>query len=144
MLLVGVLDLVLNFPGYCRWKFSDALRNILKILLSLAWTIALPLLYIQSWPEISIPVKYLDWWLPEVKGIQPLYVMAVMLYMLPNMLGGILFIFPMIRRWIENSDWHIIRLLLWWSQVPSLVISKLVFIKFFIIVKKKNFVVTNQ
>nr|XP_029122971.1 callose synthase 5 [Elaeis guineensis] len=115
-LLQRVLDLVLNFPGYCRWKFSDALRNVLKILLSLAWTIALPLLYIQSWPEISIPVKYLDWWLPEVKGIQPLYVMAVMLYMLPNMLGGILFIFPMIRRWIENSDWHIIRLLLWWSQ----------------------------
>ncbi|KAG1358945.1 Callose synthase 4 [Cocos nucifera] len=67
---------------YCRWKFSDALRNVLKILLSLAWTIALPLLYIQSWPEISIPVKYLDKWLPEVKGIQPLYVMAVILYTL--------------------------------------------------------------
>ncbi|XP_073100509.1 callose synthase 5-like [Elaeis guineensis] len=42
--------------------------------------------------------------------------MAVMLYMLPNMLGGILFIFSNDRRWIENSDWHIVRLLLWWSQ----------------------------
>lgn len=128
MFLVGVLDLVLNFPGYCRWKFSDAVRNILKILVSLAWAIALPLFYIQSRPEISIPVKYLDKWLPEVKGIRPLYVMAVMLYMLPNLLAGILFIFPMTRRWIENSDGHIIRLLLWWSQVPSLVISNLVFI----------------
>ncbi|GAB2283143.1 Callose synthase 5 [Dionaea muscipula] len=24
--------------------------------------------------------------------------------------------FPMLRRWIENSDWLIVRFLLWWSQ----------------------------
>ncbi|KAG4970806.1 hypothetical protein JHK85_037227 [Glycine max] len=30
---------------------------------------------------------------------------------------AVLFLFPMLRRWIENSDWHIVRFFLWWSQV---------------------------
>jgi callose synthase len=56
----------------------------------------------------------------EVKDIPALYLLAVAVYMLPNILAAALFIFPMLRRWIENSDWLIIRFLLWWSQVCSL------------------------
>ncbi|CAL0325192.1 unnamed protein product [Lupinus luteus] len=52
----------------------------------------------------------------EIKGIPALYSLAVALYMLPNILAALLFLFPMLRRWIENSDWHIVRFFLWWSQ----------------------------
>ncbi|PHU00377.1 Callose synthase 3 [Capsicum chinense] len=51
-----------------------------------------------------------------MKGIPPLYLMAVAVYLLPNLLTAALFIFPMLRRWIENSDWLVVRFLLWWSQ----------------------------
>ncbi|KAL1224859.1 Callose synthase 5 [Cardamine amara subsp. amara] len=114
--LQSVLDVVLNFPGFHRWKFTDVLRNILKIIVSLAWCVVLPLCYAQS---VSFaPGKLKQWlsFLPQVKGVPPLYIMAVALYLLPNVLAAIMFIFPMLRRWIENSDWHIFRLLLWWSQ----------------------------
>ncbi|XP_072992005.1 callose synthase 5-like isoform X4 [Typha latifolia] len=114
--LQSILDLVLNFPGFHRWKFSDVLRNILKILVSAAWAVILPLFYIHSTGNINLPVKDLINWLPQVKGVPPLYLMAVAVYLLPNLLTGFLFIFPMLLRWIENSDWHIIRFLLWWSQ----------------------------
>ncbi|URE04735.1 callose synthase [Musa troglodytarum] len=114
--LQSVLDLVLNFPGYHRWKFTDVLRNFLKILVSLAWVIVLPLFYIDSTSQISLPWKDLTQWLHQLKGVPPLYIMAVALYLLPNLLTGVIFIFPMLRRWIENSDWHIIQFLLWWSQ----------------------------
>ncbi|KAK1294985.1 Callose synthase 5 [Acorus calamus] len=114
--LQSLLDLVLNFPGFHRWRFTDVLRNVLKIIISLAWVIILPLCYVHSLSLIPVPLKDLEKWLRHVKGVPPLYIIAVILYLLPNLLAGVLFIFPMLRRWIENSDWHIIRFLLWWSQ----------------------------
>lgn len=116
----------MNFPGYHRWKFSAVLRNILKIIVSLAWAIILPVFYIHSSKFAPQQIKDLLSFLGEVKGISPLYIMAVAIYLLPNLLTAALFIFPMLRRWIENSDWHIIRFLLWWSQVfllPALSIT---------------------
>ncbi|XP_059431397.1 callose synthase 5 [Corylus avellana] len=112
----SILDLILNFPGYHRWKFTQVLRNILKIIVSLAWAIILPVFYMHSSKFAPKKIKDLLSFLGEVKGISPLYIMAVAVYLLPNLLAAALFIFPMLRRWIENSDWHIIRFLLWWSQ----------------------------
>ncbi|KAF9617600.1 hypothetical protein IFM89_037663 [Coptis chinensis] len=114
--LQSILDFVLNFPGYHRWKFTDVLRNLLKIVVSLAWLIVLPVCYMQSLSAVPANMKDLMTRLPEVNGIPPLYITAVALYLLPNILATVMFVFPMLRRWIENSDWRIIRLLLWWSQ----------------------------
>lgn len=115
-----MLDLILNFPGYHRWKFTDVMRNILKILVSLAWSVILPLCYVHTFQVAPDKIKDLLSFLNKVKGIPPLYIIVVAIYLLPNLLAAALFIFPMLRRWIENSDWHIIRFLLWWSQVPFL------------------------
>ncbi|KAK4369795.1 hypothetical protein RND71_009270 [Anisodus tanguticus] len=115
--LQSILDLVLNFPGYHRWKFTDVLRNVLKIIVSLAWSIILPLFYVQeSNSELFTQIRNSLTFLDKMKGIPPLYLMAVAVYLLPNLLTAALFIFPMLRRWIENSDWLVVRLFLWWSQ----------------------------
>ncbi|KAG6470927.1 hypothetical protein ZIOFF_072015 [Zingiber officinale] len=119
-LLQSILDLVLNFPGYHRWKFTDVSRNVLKILVSLAWAIILPLSYTDSaW--IKLPWNNIGQYLHQLNGIPPLYIAAVLLYLLPNVLNGFLFLFPMLRRWMENSDWGVVRMLLWWSQIQPLV-----------------------
>ncbi|XP_019437222.1 PREDICTED: callose synthase 5-like [Lupinus angustifolius] len=115
-LLQSILDLVLNFPGYHRWKFTDALRSFLKVTVSLIWVVVLPLLYIHSFENIPDGIKKLLSFVHQIKGIPPFYILAVALYLLPNLLAAVLFLFPMLRRWIENSDWHLFRLLLWWSQ----------------------------
>ncbi|KAK9292439.1 hypothetical protein L1049_020411 [Liquidambar formosana] len=114
--LQSILDLFLNFPGYHRWRFTDVLRNLLKIVVSFAWAIVLPLFYVHSFSMGPDKIKDVLSFLRQVKGIPPLYIVAVAFYLLPNLLAAVLFIFPMLRRWIENSDWHIIRFLLWWSQ----------------------------
>ncbi|KAF9617201.1 hypothetical protein IFM89_035083 [Coptis chinensis] len=116
-LLQSILELLLNFPGYHRWRFTDVLRTLLKIVVSLAWAVVLPFFYWHSLQVAPDQVKDVMNWLRQVKTIPPLYAMAVILYLLPNLLAALLFIFPMLRRWIENSDWHIVRFLLWWSQV---------------------------
>ncbi|KAI3844011.1 hypothetical protein MKW92_016962 [Papaver armeniacum] len=114
--LQSVLDFVLNFPGYHRWKLADVLRNLLKIVVSLGWAGILPIFYVQSFSVAPEKIKDMLTWFPQVKGIPALYIMAVAAYLLPNILAAALFIFPMLRRWIESSDSLIIRLLLWWSQ----------------------------
>lgn len=121
--IAGILDLVINFPGFHRWKFTDVLRNILKVIVSLAWAIVLPVCYLHTFKMASEKFRDVLSFLNTLRGIPPLYIMAVALYLLPNLLAAILFIFPMLRRWIENSDWHIIRFLLWWSQVDMLLNS---------------------
>ncbi|GAU42750.1 hypothetical protein TSUD_77870 [Trifolium subterraneum] len=115
-LLQSILDLVLNFPGYHRWKFFDVLRNILKIIVSFIWVIILPLFYVHSFKGAPQGLKELLSFFIQINGIPALYMLAVALYMLPNFLAAALFLFPMLRRWIENSDWHIVRFFLWWSQ----------------------------
>ncbi|PWA75022.1 callose synthase 5 [Artemisia annua] len=117
----SVLDIVLNFPGYHRWKFTDVLRNILKVITSFAWSFVLPLSYVHQ-NDISMPfgkVENILSSLNQFEGIPSLYLVAVALYLLPNLLAAALFIFPMLRRWIENSDWLITRFFLWWSQDPQ-------------------------
>ncbi|KAG8383820.1 hypothetical protein BUALT_Bualt04G0053600 [Buddleja alternifolia] len=113
----SILDLILNYPGYLRWKFTSVLRTFLKIIVSLAWSIILPVCYLHqndtfSFGNLKDMLSFLD----KIKGVPPLYLMAVAIYLLPNLLAAVFFIFPMLRRWIENSDWLIIRFLLWWSQ----------------------------
>lgn len=127
------MEIVLNFPGYHRWRFSNVLRNILKLLISIAWVIILPALYLNSFKmTVNLPFKDLTNWLNQVKGGgSPLYFLAIFVYLLPNVLTVVLFIFPMLRRWIENSDWHVIRLLLWWSQVLSIFLQLSIFSSFF-------------
>ncbi|XP_024996766.1 callose synthase 5-like [Cynara cardunculus var. scolymus] len=118
-LVQSILDLILNFPGYRRWRFTDLMRIVLKIIGSIGWSIVLPLCYAQQadpnaliFGQLKNYISFLD----QLKGIPPLYLMAVALYLLPNLLAAVLFIFPMLRRWIENSDWLIVRFFLWWSQ----------------------------
>ncbi|CAN0852268.1 Callose synthase 5 [Linum grandiflorum] len=110
-----ILDLVLNFPGYHRWKFTDVLRNIMKIIVSFAWAVILPLCYSGNFKQVGGFTRGMTF-LRTVESIPPIYLFAVVIYMIPNILAACLFIFPMLRRWIENSDWLIVRFLLWWSQ----------------------------
>ncbi|KAM3194813.1 hypothetical protein ACQJBY_071079 [Aegilops geniculata] len=114
--LQSILDFILNFPGHIRCKFIDVVRNILKIVVSAAWAVILPIFYISSQTKVNLPLKNLDRWFGYVKGVPQLYILAVAVYLIPNMISATLFLFPMFRRWIESSDWHIVRLLLWWSQ----------------------------
>ncbi|KAK4484062.1 hypothetical protein RD792_011281 [Penstemon davidsonii] len=121
-LLQSILDMFLNFPGYLRWKFTDVLRNILKIIVNLGWSIIIPICYVhQNNPFSSGKFKDVLSFLDKIKGVPPLFILAVVIYLLPNIMAAVMFIFTKLRRWIENSDWLIIRFLLWWSQIKPLV-----------------------
>ncbi|CAN0929668.1 Callose synthase 5 [Linum grandiflorum] len=85
-LLQSILDLVLNFPGYHRWKFTNVLRSILKIIVSFAWAVILPLCYSGSFKQVVGFTNGMTF-LRTVKSIPPIYLFAVVIYMTPNILG---------------------------------------------------------
>jgi len=118
LLIEGILDLVINCPFQHMWMFSNMLRSVVKLIISLVWAVALPFFYISSF-NVTASQQILDVlsFPGQLKGVPTLYLMAVALYCVPNILATALFLFPMLRRFIEDSDWLIIRFLMWWSQV---------------------------
>lgn len=119
--ILGFLDLILNFPGYHRCGFMDVMRTLLKLVVSIVWVILLSVTYGSS---ILLPkqIRASMRGIPQSMSIPIPYLLAVVLYLLPNLLSAVLFLFPMMRRLIENSDWLVVRLLLWWAQVNLLAI----------------------
>ncbi|KAJ7565707.1 hypothetical protein O6H91_02G072000 [Diphasiastrum complanatum] len=122
-LLQGVLDILFNFNAYHSLKFTGMLRLLLKLVVAAAWVIVLSVLYVHSWDHPGGLLKTIKSWIGHRWKSASLYISAVVIYLLPNVLGALFFLFPMMRRWIENSNWRIVRLLLWWSQ-PRLYVGR--------------------
>eukprot|EP00249_Psilotum_nudum_P020969 c27917_g2_i1 orf=518-4456(+) len=117
-LLQAILDIAFMFKAYRSMKFTDVLRYILKVLVAVAWVIILPVCYAHTWENPTGLIGTVKGWLGHRWKSPSLYVSAVVIYLIPNALGIILFLLPMLRRWIEQSNWRIVQLLLWWSQPP--------------------------
>ncbi|KAG4959706.1 hypothetical protein JHK87_036339 [Glycine soja] len=94
------------------------LEIFLKSLSVFFRVIILPLFYVHSFKGAPQGLKQLLFFFKQIRGIPAFYMLAVALYLLPNLLAAVLFLFPMLRRWIENSNWHIVRFFfLWLSQI---------------------------
>ena len=115
-----MLDIALNFKAYHSFKLSNMLRLSLKLVIAVAWVIALPICYVHSWENPTGIIKVIKDWLRETGKIPSLYITVVIIYLLPNVLGAVLFLLPSLRTKIEKSNWKIFQFLLWWSQVSFL------------------------
>ncbi|KAJ7539825.1 hypothetical protein O6H91_11G110500 [Diphasiastrum complanatum] len=107
--LQGVLDVVFNLKAYYSLKYSEILRLLLKLLVAAAWVIVLSVCYVQS-GQTSNGLT-----LRNGRGPSS-YVLAVIVYLVPDVLGVVFFMLPMLSRWIEKSNWCVVRVMLWWSQ----------------------------
>lgn len=107
----------MSMKAYRSIKFMGMLRLFLKLLVSIAWVIVLSVCFVHTWENPTGLIKNVQNVLGSSWKNPSLYITAVAIYLLPNALAAVLFVFPLMRRWIENSNWRIVRLLLWWSQV---------------------------
>ncbi|KAJ8467932.1 hypothetical protein OPV22_030484 [Ensete ventricosum] len=62
-------------------------------------------------------------WFGNGQSQPSLYFLAVVIYLSPNMLTALLFLFPSLRRYLESSNYKIIMLMMWWSQ-PRLFVGR--------------------
>lgn len=113
----AVLDIVLSWKARQSMSLYVKLRYILKALSASAWVIILPITYAYSWKNPSGFAQTIKGWFGNSPSSPSLYILAVLIYLSPNMLSTLLFLFPFIRRLLERSDYKIVMLIMWWSQV---------------------------
>ncbi|GAA0150001.1 hypothetical protein LIER_09035 [Lithospermum erythrorhizon] len=119
-LLRAVLDVILSFLAWRSLKFHQILRYILKLVVATIWAVVMPLSYRAS---VDQPTE--TWELfSNLEGDwrnETLFYYCVAIYLSPNILAVLLFIFPFLRKSLERSNWRIINLLMWWAQPKSYV-----------------------
>jgi len=111
----AVTDVFLSWKAQWRMPLLVKLRYILKVLSAIAWIIVLSVTYARAPSSFTL---------------------AVVVYLSPNMLAAILFLFPFVRRFLEMSNYRVVRLMLWWSQVghnPFLFYYILLFLRIIVI-----------
>ncbi|KAL5539883.1 hypothetical protein UlMin_043582 [Ulmus minor] len=119
----AVLDVILSWKAQRSMSFHVKLRYILKVVSAAAWVIILPVTYAYTWKNPPGFAQTIKSWFGSNSNSPSLFIMAVVIYLSPNMLAAVLFLFPFIRRFLERSNYRIVMLMMWWSQ-PRLYVGR--------------------
>ncbi|XP_078440418.1 callose synthase 3-like [Wolffia australiana] len=119
----AVLDVILSWKARQSMSFPVKLRYILKVIAAAAWVLILPITYAYSWENPSGLVRTIKSWVGDGQHRPSLYILSVVIYLSPNMLAALLFLFPFIRRFLERSNYRIVMVVMWWSQ-PRLFVGR--------------------
>lgn len=115
--ITALLDVAFNWKARQSMPLYVKLRFVLKVVSAAAWVIILPVTYAYTWENPPGLAQTIKSWLGDGSNSPTLFIFAVVVYLSPNMLAGILFLFPIFRRFLERSNYRIVMLLMWWSQV---------------------------
>lgn len=116
----AVLDLILSWKARRSMSVFVRLRYVLKAVSAAAWVIVLPVTYAYSWKNPGGFAQTIRGWFGNGPTSSSLFILAIVIYLSPNMLSALLFMFPFIRRYLERSNFKIMMLMMWWSQVCKL------------------------
>ncbi|KAJ4724123.1 Callose synthase [Melia azedarach] len=119
----AVLDVILSWKARQSMSFHVKLRYILKVVSAATWVIVLPVTYAYTWENPPGFAQTIKSWFGSTANSPSLFILAVVIYLSPNMLCAVLFLFPFIRRLLERSNYRIVMLMMWWSQ-PRLYVGR--------------------
>lgn len=119
----AVLDITMSWKARHSMSLHVKLRYILKAVSAAVWAIVLPIAYAYSWKNPSGFSETIRSWFGNSPSSPSFFIVAILLYLSPNMLSAVLFLFPFIRRYLERSDNKVLRLIMWWSQ-PRLYVGR--------------------
>ncbi|CAN6245484.1 unnamed protein product [Urochloa humidicola] len=119
----AILDIILSWKARKNMSLVVKLRYILKLLSAAAWVVILPVTYAYTWENPTGLARTIKSWLGDGQNQPSLYILAVVIYLAPNILSAILFLFPVIRRALERSNLKFVTFVMWWSQ-PRLFVGR--------------------
>ncbi|XP_078151052.1 callose synthase 7-like [Carex rostrata] len=121
-LLQAALDIMLSWKAWGTMAYTQIMRYILKFCVATAWVIILVMSYSGWVQNPSGLIRYLSNWIGNWRT-QSLYSYAIAIYLIPNILGAVLFLLPPLHRFMERSNRRLIVLLMWWAQ-PKLYVAR--------------------
>ncbi|XP_024540407.1 callose synthase 3 isoform X3 [Selaginella moellendorffii] len=113
----ALLDIIFSFKALHSLGYVGSIRLVLKVLVSAFWIVILSTSYVHSWEHPTGLTRTIKNLLGH-NGGPSVYLVAVILYLVPNAIAAIFFLLPCVRRVAEESDAIPVRILLWWSQPP--------------------------
>jgi len=116
----AILDVILSWKAQRSMSMYVKLRYILKAVSAAAWVIVLSVSYAYTWENPPGFAQTIQSWFGSNSNSPSFFIMAVVVYLSPNMLAAMLFLFPLIRRFLERSNYRIVMLMMWWSQVGDM------------------------
>ncbi|RDX76753.1 Callose synthase 3, partial [Mucuna pruriens] len=119
----AILDVILSWKAQWSMSMYVKLRYILKVVSAAGWVIVLSVSYAYTWENPPGFAQTIQSWFGSNSSSPSFFIMAVVVYLSPNMLAAILFLFPLIRRFLERSNYRIVMLMMWWSQ-PRLYVGR--------------------
>ncbi|XP_078163571.1 callose synthase 3-like [Carex rostrata] len=119
----AVLDIIFGWKARRSMSTPVKLRYVLKFAFACIWVIILPITYAYMWETPNGISKTIRSWFGNGGSEPSLYLVAVIIYETPDVLGFLLFLLPCLRRFLERSNYRIVRLLMWWSQ-PHLFVGR--------------------
>ncbi|XP_010265915.1 PREDICTED: callose synthase 3 [Nelumbo nucifera] len=119
----AILDVIMSWKARRSMSLHVKLRYILKVVSAAAWVIVLPVTYAYTWEHPPGFAKTIKSWFGNGGNSPSLYILAVVIYLSPNMLATLFFLFPFIRRFLERSNNSVVMLMMWWSQ-PRLYVGR--------------------
>ncbi|KAL1565196.1 Callose synthase 3 [Salvia divinorum] len=119
----AILDVILSWKARQSMSFHVKLRYILKVVSAAAWVVILPVTYAYSWKNAPGFAQTIKNWIGNSSSAPSLFILAVVIYLSPNLLAAFLFLFPFVRRFLERSNYRIVMLMMWWSQ-PRLYVGR--------------------
>ncbi|CAJ2631133.1 unnamed protein product [Trifolium pratense] len=119
----AILDVILNWKAQRSMSMHVKLRYILKVVSAAAWVIVLSVTYAYTWDNPPGFAQTIQSWFGSSSRSPSMFIMAVAVYLSPNVLAAILFLFPLIRRFLERSNYRIVMFMMWWSQ-PRLYVGR--------------------
>ena len=122
-IFAAVLDLILSWKARRSMSPFVRLRYVLKAVSAAAWVIVLPVTYAFSWKNPGGFAQTIRGWFGNGPTSSSLFILAIVIYLSPNMLSALLFMFPFFRWHLERSNYRIMMLMMWWSQVCKLTLK---------------------
>ncbi|XP_052143710.1 callose synthase 3-like isoform X2 [Oryza glaberrima] len=119
----AILDIILSWKARRSMSLAGKLRYILKLISAAAWVVILPVTYAYTWENPTGLARTIKSWLGDGQNQPSLYILAVVIYLAPNMLSAVLFLFPVLRRALERSNLKVVTFMMWWSQ-PRLFVGR--------------------
>lgn len=97
-------------------EWTNIVRYLLKFIVAIAWMIIFPVTYSSSIKYPSGVGKILNSWIGNWYN-QSVYNVAIVIYMIPNILAALFFLLPQIQNLMERSNSRVVVFLMWWIQV---------------------------
>lgn len=115
--LQALLDFAMQRRLVSRETKLLGMRMVLKGVVSGIWITVFGVLYARIWMQRNSDRR----WSNEANNRLVVFLRAVFVFVLPELLAIALFIIPWIRNFLENTNWKIFYALTWWFQSRSFV-----------------------